>query len=102
MLFELLEGNTPFPADLGGNMLRAGTEIPNINSNIYDKLKDLIYQMLSLNTWDRPTADQLLEIKSEESEVPPKIPEKLNDTNEEKNSTISQSKEPPIPWWASV
>ena len=33
MLFELLEGKTPFPADFGGGMQKAGAELPDISAN---------------------------------------------------------------------
>ena len=56
MLYELLEGKTPFPADFGGGMQKAGAEVPDITANVSQELKIAIYQMLSLNTWDRPTA----------------------------------------------
>ena len=61
MLFELLEGKTPFPADFGGGMQKAGAELIDITANVSQELKSLIYKMLSLNTWDRPTATTLVE-----------------------------------------
>ena len=83
MLFELLEGVTPFPSDLGGNILRAGADIPMISAKVSEKLKQIVYQMLNLNTWDRPTADILIHQKvtpvlptpsqlPEETDNPPK------------------------------
>ena len=61
MLFELLEGKTPFPADFGGGMQKAGAELPDISANVSNELKLVISKMLSLSTWDRPTADTLVE-----------------------------------------
>ena len=61
MLFELLEGKTPFPADFGGGMQKAGAELLDITADVSQELKSLIYKMLSLNTWDRPTATTLVE-----------------------------------------
>ena len=61
MLFELLEGKTPFPADFGGGMQKAGAELLDITANVSQELKSLIYKMLSLNTWDRPTATTIVE-----------------------------------------
>lgn len=70
MLYELLEGTTPFPPDLGGSMLNAGAAIPTINAPVSDSLKQTIYKMLSKETWDRPTAEQLLEIVENQSLQP--------------------------------
>ena len=61
MLFELLEGRTPFPPDFGGGMQEAGAEVPDITANVSQELKSVITQMLSLNSWDRPTAVTLVE-----------------------------------------
>ena len=61
MLYELLEGVTPFPPDFGGSMLNAGAAIPTINAPVSENLKQTIYKMLSKETWDRPTAGALIE-----------------------------------------
>ena len=61
MLYELLEGVTPFPPDFGGSMLNAGAAIPTINASVSENLKQTIYKMLSKETWDRPTAATLVE-----------------------------------------
>ena len=61
MLYELLEGVTPFPPDFGGSMLNAGAAIPTINAPVSENLKQTIYKMLSKETWDRPTAATLVE-----------------------------------------
>ena len=59
MVYELIEGNLPF-GESGGVLQKAGAEIPEITAPISDKLKQLVCQMLSLDTWDRPTAEQLI------------------------------------------
>ena len=69
MLFELLEGRTPFPADFGGRMQKAGAELPDITANVSNELKLVISSMLSLNTWDRPTAKKIVSIANKETEV---------------------------------
>ena len=61
MLFELLEGTTPFPPGLGGSMQNKDAAIPTIKVPVSDKLKQTIYKMLSKETWDRPTAATLIE-----------------------------------------
>jgi serine/threonine protein kinase len=60
MFFELLEGKTPFPANIGGGMQQAGAEVPDITADVSKELKLVISKMLSLNTWDRPTAAVLV------------------------------------------
>ena len=60
-LYELIEGTTPFPREVGGGMQKMGAEIPSINAPISDALKFTIFKMLSKETWDRPTAATLVE-----------------------------------------
>ena len=61
MTYELIEGITPFPTDLGGGMQKSGAEIPLIEAQVSDTLKYTIFKMLSKETWDRPTAATLVE-----------------------------------------
>ena len=62
-LFELLTGDVPF-GEVGGGMQKNGAEIPDIvlpdKSTVSPALTHVIRLMLSLNTWDRPTADTLV------------------------------------------
>ena len=58
MVFELLMGNVPF-GTIGGGLQKGGAEIPEITADVSQELKDLIDQMLAVETWDRPTAEQL-------------------------------------------
>lgn len=78
MLFELLEGMTPFPPDFGGSMQNANAVIPTIKAPVSDKLKQIIYKMLSKETWDRPTAATLIEWANnqESTSTPPPTPKK--------------------------
>ena len=69
MLYELLEGVTPFPPDFGGSMLNAGAAIPTINAPVSENLKRTIYKMLSKETWDRPTATTLVQLASDPSGI---------------------------------
>ena len=69
MLYELLEGVTPFPPDFGGSMLNAGAAIPTINAPVPENLKQTIYKMLSKETWDRPTAATLVQWASNPSGI---------------------------------
>ena len=68
-LFELLEGRLPFPIGLGGLAQKGGADMPEISGNYSQKLKDIVYKMLAKETWDRPTATQLLEWASATNEI---------------------------------
>lgn len=57
-VYELLSGDTPF-GDHGGVLQKSGADIPFIEADYSDKLKELVYKCLALNTWDRPTAKQI-------------------------------------------
>ena len=59
-LYELLTGDVPF-GELGGAMQKNGAEIPDIQTNVSDALKQVVYAMLATETWDRPVATTLVE-----------------------------------------
>jgi len=86
MAFELLEGVTPF-GEIGGGMQKGGAEIPYINTNVTDALKQVIYKMLSKDTWDRPTASTLVEWANNPSSI--KIEDDLL-TNEKESKLPNQ------------
>lgn len=58
MLYELMTGDTPF-GEHGGLIQKSGAEIPTIQGNYSDELKQMVEQMLAPNPWDRPTAEDL-------------------------------------------
>ena len=58
MLYELMTGDTPF-GEHGGLIQKSGAEIPTIQGNYSNELKQMVEQMLALNPWDRPTAEDL-------------------------------------------
>ncbi|MDR2971637.1 MAG: protein kinase [Bacteroidales bacterium] len=58
-LFELLERDTPFGKH-GGLVQKSGAEIPLITENYSQELKSIIEKCLDIETWNRPTAKQLL------------------------------------------
>lgn len=60
MCYELMTGNTPF-GEHGGLIQKSGAEIPNVQGNYSNELKQIVEQMLSLDPWDRPTAAALAE-----------------------------------------
>ena len=84
-VYEMLDGDTPFGDD-GGLMHKRGAEIPNIKAEVSDLLRQTIEKCLSLNPWDRPTAEQLeqiaadalAQIKKQEQAQPrqPEVPQK--------------------------
>lgn len=63
-MYELLTGNTPF-GDHGGVLQKSGADIPIIEAEYSDELKELVYKCLALNTWDRPMAKQIVDCASE-------------------------------------
>ena len=84
-VYEMLDGDTPFGDD-GGLMHKRGAEIPNIKADVSELLSQTIEKCLSLNPWDRPTAEQLeqiaadalAQIKKQEQAQPrqPEVPQK--------------------------
>lgn len=62
MIFELMTGDVPF-IEHGGLIQRSGAVIPYIEGNYSDELKSLVFSMLAMEPWDRPTAEQLSHIE---------------------------------------
>ncbi len=57
--YELTMGDLPFMGQ-GGAMLKAGAELPNIDTEKFSKdLNDVIRACLAKDPWDRPTAERL-------------------------------------------
>ena len=67
-VFELMTGNLPF-GELGGGMQKNGAEIPLIKGDYSDKLKNIVEQMLALETWNRPTAEKLVEWCADQNKI---------------------------------
>ena len=67
-VFELMTSNLPF-GELGGGMQKNGAEIPLIKGDYSDKLKNIVEQMLALETWNRPTAEKLVEWCADQSKI---------------------------------
>lgn len=57
-IYELLVGDLPFCGQ-GGGMLKSGAEMPELPKNYSKELNMVMQSCLALNTWDRPTAEQL-------------------------------------------
>jgi len=75
-MYELLEGRLPFPQGLGGLALKGGADIPEISGNYSQELKNIVYKMLAKETWDRPTAEAIIEATIETHTPPPPPPKK--------------------------
>lgn len=60
-IYELAAGELPF-SGLGGGMQKNGAEIPALDSKWSDDLNKVMQACLAKETWDRPTADKLVEI----------------------------------------
>lgn len=69
-MFEIIDGETPF-GDLGGLAQEANEgNIPELtNPSVSAELKATVYAMLSLLAWNRPSAEQLLEIAENHSKI---------------------------------
>lgn len=90
MMYELMTGNPPY-GNHGGMLQKNGADIPLIEGEYSQRLKDLIYRCVALNTWDRPTAEQieretnayLLGVTTPEPEVEtPPVTTELNKSEE--------------------
>ena len=73
MMFELIEGNVPFMAALGGLAQQNGAQIPTMHSGVSDQLKQIIISMLDGNSVTRPNATQIVEIVKENSAQQPNM-----------------------------
>lgn len=61
MMFELMTGMPPF-GNHGGVLQKNGAEIPIIEEDYPQELKDIVYSCLALETWDRPSAAKIEEV----------------------------------------
>lgn len=59
--FELMCGDVPF-GDFGGLAQKNGADMPEIEGNYTNGLKQLVLSCLALDPWERPTAAQICEI----------------------------------------
>lgn len=60
MMYELMTGTPPF-GNHGGVLQKNGADIPIIEEDYSQDLKDIIYACLSKETWDRPSAKKIEE-----------------------------------------
>lgn len=59
-LFELVTGELPF-LDVAGHPQNQGEEVPEIDAEVSDQLKNLIRDCMAVNPIDRPTAEELMD-----------------------------------------
>lgn len=60
-VFELLSGDVPF-SDEGGLFQKSGVEIPELPGNYSETLQRTLEECLACDSWNRPTAEKLVEI----------------------------------------
>ena len=61
MMYELMTGTPPF-GNHGGMLQKNGADIPLIEEDYSQELKDIIYATLAKETWDRPSAKKIEEM----------------------------------------
>lgn len=61
MVFELLSGDVPFSEE-GGLFQKSGVEIPELPGVYSKQLQEILEKCLALDSWKRPTAEQLIEV----------------------------------------
>ena len=66
--YELLTGNAPF-GEIGGGMQKGGADLPTIKQDISPELRMVLAKMLAIETWDRPTADQLVKWADDHEQI---------------------------------
>ena len=60
-LYEMMTGDVPFGQYGGMTQNANGGRIPDIKQEFSQELKQLVYDCLALNAWDRPDADQIMQ-----------------------------------------
>ena len=62
MMYEIMTGGTPPFGNHGGVLQKNGADIPVIEEDFSQELKDIVYSCLSKETWDRPSARKIEEM----------------------------------------
>ena len=63
MVYELMTGNLPFGLQGGFDQMN-GEKLSEIEENYSDSLKQLVYRCLELQPWNRPTANEIVQLKA--------------------------------------
>ncbi|MCR4581948.1 MAG: protein kinase [Prevotella sp.] len=61
MMYELMTGLPPF-GNMGGGMQKNGADIPIIDGDYSEDLKNIVYATLAKEPWDRPSAHKIEEL----------------------------------------
>ncbi|MBR2167403.1 MAG: protein kinase [Paludibacteraceae bacterium] len=69
MMFELIEGNVPFVAQMGGLAQKGGADIPTMHGDVSANLKQVILSMLALKSEERPTAKEIVKYAKSRNEA---------------------------------
>ena len=77
-VYEIMSGGHLPYGELGGGMQKSGAELPDIEGDYSEKLKNVVEQMLAFNTWDRPTAETLAAWAADRRKVKINHPETPN------------------------
>jgi len=86
MMYELMTGGYPPFGNHGGVMQLNGAQIPIIEENFSDQLKELIYWCMAKETWDRPSARKIEEItfkKMHGMDITPDLPQNASGNDAE-------------------
>lgn len=76
-LYEIITGDVPFGQYGGLTQQAQKGKVPPITANVSEELKQLIYDCLALNAWDRPDANAIIErIKKHKAGEPAPYPYK--------------------------
>ena len=102
MMFELIEGNVPFIAQMGGLAQMNGAQIPTMHGNAGAELKQVILSMLNKDIDERPTAEQIVEIakstgaQASKAAAKPKktVKKEVSDDDEKKTQIIGNLNQP--------
>lgn len=93
MMYELMSGGDPPFGNHGGVLQKNGADIPIIEQDYSQELKDIVYKCLAKETWDRPSARKVEEITYNHlhgivmpPEPEPQIPEPKPEETTLKNS----------------
>ena len=93
MVFELLEGEVPFFAQMGGLAQKNGADLPTMHADVSDALKQLVLSMLAKEAEARPTAEQVAELaKKRQGGATPSAAPKPKPIIEQKSQPVDDRK----------
>lgn len=77
-LYEIITGDVPFGQYGGVTQKSQNGKIPPIYNDVSEELKQLVYDCLALDAWDRPDADALVKRAKDHiaGNISPKVPSK--------------------------